>query len=66
VLIDPWIDQVTHLVVRENPSPNNEYIVPVDIVVETIVDTIRLRCSKAELEKMDLFIQTDFVAGEGA
>jgi len=52
VLINPVINQVTHLVVKEDSSPNTEYIVPVDVVSETIADTIRLRCSKAELEKM--------------
>jgi PRC-barrel domain len=61
VLINPVIDQVTHLVVREDALPNKEYIVPVDIVSETIADTIQLRCSKAELEKMDPFVQTEFV-----
>ena len=58
VLINPVIDQVTHLVVREDATPNTEYIIPVDFVTETITDTIRLRCSKAELEKMDPFIKT--------
>ena len=61
VLIDPVVDQVTHLVVKEDLSPNTEYIVPVDFVTETIAGTIRLRCSKAELEKMDPFIKTKFI-----
>ena len=61
VLINPVVDQVTHLVVREDSSPNTEYIVPVDVVTATIADTIRLRCSKAELEKMDPFIKTEFI-----
>jgi sporulation protein YlmC with PRC-barrel domain len=61
VLINPVIDQVTHLVVKENSSPKTDYIVPVDFVAETIADTIRLRCSKAELEKMDPFIKTTFI-----
>ncbi len=61
VLINPVIDQVTHLVVKEDTSPNTEYIVPVDFVTETIADTIRLSCSKAELEKMDPFIKTKFI-----
>jgi hypothetical protein len=61
MLINPVIDQVTHLVVKEDSSPNTEYIVPVDVVSETIADTIRLRCSKAELEKMDPFIKTTFI-----
>jgi sporulation protein YlmC with PRC-barrel domain len=61
VLINPVTDQVTHLVVKEDSSPNTEYIVPVDIVAETIADTIRLRCSKTELEKMDPFNKMKFI-----
>jgi sporulation protein YlmC with PRC-barrel domain len=61
VLLNPVLDQMTHLVVREDSSPNTEYIVPVDCVTETIADTIRLRCSKAEMEKMELFMNTTFI-----
>ena len=61
VLINPVVDQVTHLVVREASLPHTEYIVPVDVVSATVADTIQLRCTKAELEKMDPFVQTDFV-----
>jgi sporulation protein YlmC with PRC-barrel domain len=60
VLINPVIEQVTHLVVREEASLT-EYIVPVDIVSETISDTIQLSCTKAELEKMNPFIKTEFI-----
>jgi sporulation protein YlmC with PRC-barrel domain len=60
VLIDPVADKVTHLVVKEDSS-NTEYIVPVDFVAETIADTIRLRCTKAKLEKMHPFIKTKFI-----
>jgi len=62
VLINPVTDQVTHLVVKEDVTPNTEYIVPVDFVTETKTDTIRLSCTKAELEKMDPFIKTKFIA----
>ena len=61
VLIDPVAEKVTHLVVREDSSPYTEYIVPVETISATIVDTIQLRCSKAELEKMNPFVQTEFV-----
>ena len=61
VLITPVIDQVTHLVVKEDSSPNTEYIVPIDIISATIADTIQLRCSKAELEKMNPFIKTTYI-----
>jgi sporulation protein YlmC with PRC-barrel domain len=60
VLINPVIDKVTHLVVREDAS-NTEYIVPVDLMDETIADMIRLRCSKAELKQMPPFIKTTFI-----
>ncbi len=61
VLINPVTDQVAHLVVREDSSPHTEYIVPVDVVSETITDTIQLRCSKAELEEMDPFVKTTVI-----
>ncbi len=61
VLIDPIRDEVTHLVVKEDLSPNAEYIVPVDVVSASIADTIQLRCSKVDLEKMKLFVQTEFI-----
>ncbi len=61
VLIDPIVEQVMFLVVRETSSPHTEYIVPIDLMTATIADTIQLRCSKAELEKMDLFIKTKFI-----
>ena len=61
ILVDPLVDKVISLVVKENSSPNTEYIVPVDVISATIADTIQLRCSKAELEKMDPFVQTEYI-----
>jgi sporulation protein YlmC with PRC-barrel domain len=59
--MNPVLDQVTHLVVREDSSPHTEYIVPVEVVSATTADTIGLRYSKAELEKMDPFVHTGFI-----
>jgi hypothetical protein len=61
ILINPVTDEVTSLVVREDSSPNTEYIVCTDKVDETITDTIQLLCSKAEMEKMDPFINTSYI-----
>jgi len=61
VLINPITDKVTHLVVKEDSSPNTEYVVPVDLVTETKTDTIRLNCNKAKLEKMKPFIKTTII-----
>jgi sporulation protein YlmC with PRC-barrel domain len=61
VLIDPVFDRVTHLVVKLDASPNNEYIVPVDLISRTIVGTIMLTCNKSDVLKMDPFIKTTFI-----
>jgi hypothetical protein len=61
VLINPVIEQVTHLVVKEDTAPNTEYVVPVELVAESTADTIRLHCNKEELEKLDPFIKTTVI-----
>jgi hypothetical protein len=61
VLINPVTEEVTHVVVKEDASPNTEYLVPVDIVGETIAETIQLHCTKAELEKMNPFIKATVI-----
>ena len=61
VLFNPVAGEVAHLVVREVTNSHKERIVPVELVAETIADTIQLRCSKAELEKMDPFIVTRYI-----
>ena len=60
VLINPVTDKVTHLVVKEDVS-DTEYIVPVEVVTETIANTIRLNCTKAKLKKMRRFIKTTYI-----
>ena len=62
VLINPVIEKVMHLVVQETAAPQMEYIVSVDLVSSTKDGSIQLRCTRAELEKMQPFIQTNFVA----
>ncbi len=61
VLINPVVGKVSHLVVRENESPHMEYVVPMDAVEETIAGTILLRCSKAEIKKMEPFLVTHYI-----
>jgi sporulation protein YlmC with PRC-barrel domain len=61
VLINPVIEQVTDVVVKKAAFPHTEYIVPVDLVAETIAGTIQLRCSRADFEKMAPFVKTRFV-----
>ena len=64
VLIDPAIERLTHLIVGDELSNLTGYMVPIDFVSVTIAGTIQLRCSKAELKKMDPFIPTRFIQQE--
>ena len=61
VLIDPAIERLTHLIVEDELSNLTGYMVPIDFVSVTIAGTIQLRCSKAELKKMDPFIPSKFI-----
>lgn len=60
VLMNPVVEAVTHVVVKD-AATNVEYMVPIEMVTETIANMIRLRCTKAELEKMEPFIKTEYV-----
>ena len=64
VLIDPAIERLTHLIVGDELLNLTGYMVPIDFVSVTIAGTIQLRCSKAELEKMDPFTPTRFIHQE--
>ena len=61
VLINPVVDRVTHMVVGEDKSPNKEHMYPLRSYPRPLPGTIQLRCSKAELEKMDPFMETTFI-----
>ncbi len=60
ILINPVLDEITHLVVRETSSVSDR-IIPVDVIEDTTADTIHLRCSKAEFNNMEPFITTEYV-----
>ena len=64
VIVNPVNEQVTHLVVREGWVPHTEYMVPLDLVIESTPDTIRLRCTKAELLSQEPFIDIEYIEGD--
>jgi len=61
VLIDPVRKEVTHIVVKENESPHGERLVPIEAISETAPDVILLHSTLSELNKMDPFIQTEYI-----
>ena len=64
IVLNPVTDKVTHVVVRETNLPRIERLVPVEEIVESTPTRIRLRCTRAELEKIEPFIETDFVRSD--
>jgi uncharacterized protein YrrD len=61
VIVDSLNQEITHLVVRERRFPHTERLVPVDLIARTTEDEIRLRCSTADVKKLDTFIEGQFV-----
>ena len=64
IVMNPVTEQVTHVVVKEKHAPHRQLLVPIDSVVETTPKRIELRCSPAELAKMDPFIETEYIKAE--
>jgi len=61
VILDPTTEKITHFVVKEKQFPNDEHLVPVDLIRESTPDSIQLGCSTEELAKMDDFIEHKFI-----
>jgi uncharacterized protein YrrD len=57
-------DKVTHLVVKEQPWPHTDLLVPVNLVTETTTHQIHLRCSKDELAKMQAVPKREVIKEE--
>ena len=64
VIINPLSKRVTHVVVRELQFPHGEYMVPVELILESTPERIRLRCTDKELMILDPFIETEYVEGD--
>jgi len=61
IIMNPVSDQVTHLVVREPGLLGIERMMPVELVVESTPELIRLRCTTAELAHMPPFVTTNYL-----
>ena len=61
VVLNPITKQITHLVAKEYNFPHTEFLVPVELVVESTPREIHLDCTRAVLTTMDPFIETEFV-----
>ena len=61
IIYNPAAETITHVVVKEARSPQTERLVPVGWVKETTPELILLDCTRAEVENLEPFNQTEFV-----
>jgi sporulation protein YlmC with PRC-barrel domain len=61
VILNPETREVTHFVVQDKALPDRDLrLVPIDQVLETSRNRIRLKCTKSELAAMDHFVETHY------
>ncbi|MDX1614541.1 MAG: PRC-barrel domain-containing protein [Candidatus Promineifilaceae bacterium] len=62
VVVNPVDQEVSHVIVAQG---GREYMVPLDVIVESTPDHIQLRCAQGDLSQFKPFEQERFVGGEG-
>ncbi len=61
LVLMPTNEEITHVVVRDDLFPGNEYLVPIDRIAESTPESIHLNCNREELLKMPIFKQMEFL-----
>lgn len=64
LVLMPTNEKITHVVVGDDSFPETEYLVPIDRIVESTPESIRLNCSRDELSKMTIFNQFEFIPSD--
>jgi sporulation protein YlmC with PRC-barrel domain len=64
VILKPTTEEITHVVVNNGLFPATEYLVSMDYIEESTPELIRLNCTRAELSKMQVFDQVEFIPSE--
>ena len=61
IIINPQVERITHLVVRENDIENTLRLVPEKFVKAADRETVQLRIDKNRFEKMKNYIQEEYI-----
>jgi hypothetical protein len=64
LVLIPTNEEITHVVVSDGSFPETEYLVPIDHILESTPESIRLNCSHEELAKMPIFNQMEFIPSD--
>src|SRR5438105_3718231 len=62
VIVDPVARRVTHVVIREDRLGSREFLVPLELVIDSSRASVRLSCTRAELSQLPEFTTTRFVS----
>lgn len=61
IIINPKVERITHLVIRENDLENTHRLVPERFVKDADHETVRLSIDKNKFRKMKNFIQEEYI-----
>ena len=61
LILMPTNGEITHVVVGDGSYPETGYLVPIDRIAESTPESMRLNCSQAELSKLPIFNQMEFI-----
>jgi sporulation protein YlmC with PRC-barrel domain len=64
IVLNPSTREVSHIVVKPKASPHIERVVPLEMVIESTPQAIRLRCTPDERAGMQQFVETEFIRVE--
>ena len=64
VILNPFSHRVTHIVVKEKWFPHARRLVPVERVIESTPEQIRVDCTQDQLQKMESFTETRFIQSD--
>ena len=62
LILMPINNEITHVVVGDGSYPETGYLVPIDRIVESTPESMRLNCSQAELSSLPIFNQVEFIS----
>jgi len=61
LVLIPTNEEITNVVVRDSSFPETQYLVPIDRILESTPESMRLNCNHEELSKMPVFNQMEFI-----
>ncbi len=61
VILNPVTENVTHVAVEPEEFASVRRLVPLGLIRESTADLIQLACTKADLERLDIFSEVEFL-----